>query len=92
MYLTPGLVMVVNEEGLILDLPLNPYASILYGTQLHGHPIVGNVAILQQGYRDDEPDIVGLGELLAMERFSFFKELFREYDKISKGAKTAWQS
>lgn len=71
--------MVVNEEGLIERLPFNAFASVLYGTQHHGHRIVGNVAILKQGYRDGEPDIVGLGELLAMERYSFFREIFRDY-------------
>lgn len=80
-YLTHGLVMVVNEEGLIEGLPLNLYASILYGFHDHGQPIVGNVAILDQGYRGGEPDIVGLGELLALDRYVYFKKIFREIPK-----------
>lgn len=39
-YLPDGLLMVVNEEGLILGLPFNINASILAG-----HPIVGNALV-----------------------------------------------
>jgi uncharacterized protein YlzI (FlbEa/FlbD family) len=35
-----GKYLVVNEEGLMRNLPINPHASILYGS-----PIVGNVVI-----------------------------------------------
>lgn len=67
--------MLVNEEGLILGLPVNPVGSLLYGTLEHGYPIVGNIIFLKDGYRDGEPDIVGLddgdvenllGQLLAL--------------------------
>lgn len=30
--------MIVNEEGLLKDLPLNRAGSLLYGTQFHGSP------------------------------------------------------
>ena len=73
------LAMIVNEEGIIEGLPINAIASVLYGADIHGSFIHGNVAILEQGERDGDPDIVGLGELLAMERYSFFKEIFRDY-------------
>lgn len=36
--------MIVNEEGLILSLPLNKVASDL---ATHGHPIYGNVVIIE---------------------------------------------
>jgi hypothetical protein len=35
-----GNLMVVNEEGLMKNLPVNPYASLLYGS-----PIVGNAVV-----------------------------------------------
>ena len=52
--------MVVNEEGLLLGLPLNLIGSILYGTPQHGQPIVGNVIFLKNGYYCGEPDVVGM--------------------------------
>ena len=55
-------VMVVNEEGLILDLPINEVGCFLYETDKHGHPIAGNAIILKQGYFEGEPDVVALTE------------------------------
>ena len=60
MRLDSSLIMVVNEEGLLMNLPVNPIASYLYGMDVHGHPIVGNVIILKNGYFEGEPDIVGI--------------------------------
>lgn len=54
--------MLVNEEGLLKGLPLNPLGSLLYGTLEHGYPIVGNVIFMKDGYRNGEPDIVGLDD------------------------------
>ena len=42
--------MMVNEEGLLLGLPLNRLGSELYGTPKHGQPIVGDVVFLKDGY------------------------------------------
>ena len=50
----------VNEEGLLLNLPLNPLGSSLYGTPQHGQPIVGDVIFLNDGYHGGEPDVVGM--------------------------------
>lgn len=58
-------VMLVNEEGLLHDLPMNMVGSFLYKTHEHGCPIVGNVILMADGYRDGEPDIVGLSEKQA---------------------------
>ena len=52
--------MMVNEEGLLLNLPLNLTGSVLYGTPQHGQPIVGNVIFLKDGYHGGEPDVVGM--------------------------------
>lgn len=54
--------MVVNEEGLLLSLPLNLTGSILYETTKHGCPIVGTIVLLKDGIIDGEPDIVGLDD------------------------------
>ena len=52
--------MMVNEEGLLLNLPLNLLGSLLYGTPQHSQPIVGDVIFLKEGYYGGEPDVVGM--------------------------------
>lgn len=41
-YLPEGKCLIINEEGLLLGLPLNQQA-----TELYGHPIVGEVIYAQ---------------------------------------------
>ena len=55
-------VMVVNEEGLIKELPINIAGSILYGTPSHGSPIVGNIVIMKEGWTDEGKDLLGLSD------------------------------
>ena len=62
MRLARPLCMSVNEEGRLLDLPLNHIGSFFYGTDQHGEPIVGNIVVMKDGYRNGEPDIVGLDD------------------------------
>lgn len=64
----PG-VMIVNEEGLIHNLPVNALGCLLYGTHIHGSPILGNIVIMKTGWTVDGPDIVGLEEDEAQELF-----------------------
>lgn len=55
--------MIVNEDGIFLDLPINRIGCLLYGTQERGHLILGDVVFLKDGYNEDgERDIVGLDE------------------------------
>lgn len=54
--------MMVNEEGLLRNLPLNRLGSELYGTHKHKQPIVGNAIFLKDGYHGGEPDTVGMTE------------------------------
>lgn len=61
------LVMVVNEEGLIGDLPANPIGSLIYGDL-----IAGTVVIMKEGIRDGEPDLIGL----TKEEADFVMSLF----------------
>ena len=56
------LCLICNEEGLLLDLECNAVASEWYGCREHGQVIVGNVVVMKEGYREGEPDIVGLSE------------------------------
>lgn len=39
----PSIIMLVDEEGLIKELPVNALGCALYGTPQHGHPIVGDL-------------------------------------------------
>lgn len=47
--------MLVDEEGLLKDIPYNPFGSYLYKTDQHGSPIVGTVLIVQETYEDFVP-------------------------------------
>lgn len=42
-YITPGTVMLVADTGKLRGLPVNRLASWLYGAQIHGHTVVGDV-------------------------------------------------
>lgn len=54
-------VLVVNEEGMY-NLPVNMFGSLLYGIMAHGCPIYGNAVIMKEGFRNGEPDVVGLSK------------------------------
>lgn len=55
--------MIVNEEGALLNLPMNMFGSFLYGTDYHGNPILGDIVLLKEGIDSDgEFDILGLDE------------------------------
>ena len=71
MFLPDPLRIVCNEEGTLRRLPLNRAASLLYGSD-----IVGDVLLMVQGWRDGEPDIVGLTEGHAEETVNELLEQF----------------
>lgn len=50
----PSVIMLVDEEGLVKELPMNAVGSALYGTPQHGCPIVGDLIFA----RVDGEDIV----------------------------------
>ena len=53
--------MIVNEEGVLLNLPINSFGSYLYGTDYHGNPILGDIVLVKEGIDSDgERDILGL--------------------------------
>lgn len=45
--------MLVDDEGLLKNLPINPTASILYGCLQHGSPICGPALIMKEIVTDD---------------------------------------
>lgn len=55
--------MIVNEEGVLLNLPMNMFGSFLYGTNYHGNQILGDIVLLKEGINSDgELDVLGLDE------------------------------
>lgn len=50
--------MLANETGVLEQLPLNAVGSYLYGTQIHGSPIAGNIIIM----KEENYNLVGLSE------------------------------
>ena len=80
--------MIVNEEGRLLDLPLNYVGSYFYGTDQHGEPIVGNIVIMKDGYRGGEPDIVGLTEIEAEQIKDVIIDLIEPLHQQPKGEST----
>jgi len=55
-------VMIVDESGMLNRRPVNPIGSALYGTNIHGWPIVGPALIMKEAMTIDGPDIVTLKE------------------------------
>ena len=60
-------VMLVNDDGHNMDLPLNPIGTYWYKAFINQLPIVGNVVIMKEGMRNGEPDIVGLTDAEILE-------------------------
>lgn len=55
--------MIVNEEGMLRNLPINKFGSFLYRVDRHCIPILGDIVLLKEGINSDgEPDILGLNE------------------------------
>lgn len=76
--------MMVNEEGLLLDLPFNLIGSVLYGTPQHGQPIVGNVIFLKEGYRNGELDVVGMTAEEAQSLSDKFSAMFGRFVRLPR--------
>lgn len=55
-----SVIMLVDEEGLIKDLPVNALGCALYGTPQHGYPIVGDLIFARIAGEDiiapDDPE------------------------------------
>lgn len=54
--------MIVNGEGEMLGLPKNGAGCLLYETDEHGVPILGDVVILKDVWTSDGVEIAGLEE------------------------------
>jgi hypothetical protein len=49
-----------NAAGLLKELPVNAFASWLYGADLHATPIVGDALLLKQAWDEDGYTWAGL--------------------------------
>lgn len=66
-------VIVVDEEALLKNRPvINYLASYLYGTHEHGHPICGNVLVMDISNGIDGQELIGMGEEEAEKLFTTF--------------------
>lgn len=52
--------MVVNEDGINLNLPFNIVGSFFYKTHIHGWPILGTAVFLKEGMTKQGIDFIGL--------------------------------
>jgi len=71
--------ILVDEDGHYHQLPLNPIGCLLYESDFHGYPILGNILIIGEFYRNDGIDFCGLSD----EQFNII------YPKIKKLAEKA---
>lgn len=54
--------LLVDEEGRFRQNMMNPTASILYETDVHGHPIMGNVLVVGMKWKDRGISICGIND------------------------------
>ena len=52
--------MLIDEEGLLKENEPNLIGSYLYGTDRHGHPIMGNVLFVGEKWESDGIDFCGI--------------------------------
>ena len=62
-----GCLLLVDDSGRINDKPINPYASWLYGRDLHGNPVHGTAVLAADVMTDDGPDWAWLTQAEASE-------------------------
>ena len=62
MFLPPPYCMIVNEEFLLHQLDMNFTGCLLYGTNIHGYPIAGNIVFMKLEDTEEGPDFAGLTE------------------------------
>lgn len=68
-------VMIVDESGLIKNRPNNPAASYLYGADIHGYTIAGDVLFgIQRGPEILPPDDAEAVKNILMQQFPGLSE------------------
>ena len=74
--------LLVDEEGLLKENHINTVASILYETDNHGHPIMGNVLIVGKKWFGSGISFCGIDD-------TQFETLYPKLDKFVNRAKKA---
>ena len=78
-YFKTKVVMIVDEEGLVKNLPVNPMGCYFYGTNKHGNPIVGDVILgLLVGF---DMDVIGLGDRDAEQ---WMEKMLKDFPVLQK--------
>lgn len=72
--------MIVNEEGILKGLPINPVGSFLYLTHIHGSPILGDIVLMKYGLTSEGADIVGLDD----DDIQILKEIVRAISPVKE--------
>lgn len=73
----PHILMLVDDEGILKDLPYNPLAASLYGQY-----IAGKAILMREGFINGEPDIVGLSADEQRYMFSFLSDIRKGYMEV----------
>ena len=82
-YETEGMVsMLIDEEGMYHDLPVNNVASLLYGFFDHGHPIVGNVLFVGEVLVGGDLNFCGIDDEQVEVLTDFLKTISSHFRKV----------
>lgn len=78
-YFKTKVVMIVDEEGLVKNLPVNPMGCYFYDTNKHGNSIVGDVILgLLVGFN---MDVIGLGDRDAEQ---WMEKMLKDFPVLQK--------
>lgn len=78
-YFKTKVVMIVDEEGLVKNLPMNPMGCYFYDTDKHGNPIVGDVILgLLVGF---DMHVTGLGDRDAEQ---WMEKMLKDFPVLQK--------
>lgn len=80
--------MIVDDEGLLKEKDANVVGCILYETGKHGHPIVGDIAILRVEFGTTGADLAGLTDddiLKLRPKFETIVAAYKKYQQQTGG-------
>lgn len=69
------LVIIVDEEGLLKNLPLNPVGSYMYQTWRHRQPIVGDIIVMREQMGADGIELIGLEQPHIVQVAAFVRQI-----------------
>ena len=75
------LTMIVDEEGLPKELPLNPIGCYMYETDKHNQPIVGDIIIMREEMTNDGIVLIGLEQSHIDDLLPLIKRLSKMFGK-----------